>query len=539
VRSAPIELPSDPEALRALALRQHAELAEKSSALDASQQQLAEQAEQIRWLEEYVRLLKHQRFGRSSERHPEAQLGMFNEAEVETDAAEQEEASETLIAAHTRRAQGGRRPLPAWIPRLEIVHDLDASQKICPTDGTALERIGEESSEQLEFIPAQLRVLRHVRPKYACPHCRTGVHVAPMPAQPIPKSLASPALLAHVAVSKYADGLPLYRQETMLQRIGIDLPRATLASWMVKTSELVQPLLNLLREDLLAGDLVQCDETPFQVLKEPGKLATSLSYLWAQRGGGRDAPILLYDYDPSRSGEVPRRLLEGFQGYLQTDGYEGYAEVGRTPGIVHVGCWVHARRKFDEAVKGMRGTERKARSAKESKALQGLSFIRRLYEVERLAKDTTAEERQRLRLEKSRPVLEAMRHWLDEALPRIAPQSLTGKALGYLDRQWPKLVRVLDNGRIPLDTNGVENAIRPFVVGRKGWLFADTVRGAQASASLYSLIETAKANGLEPYAYLRLVFTELPSAATLEHVEELLPWNVDRGKLQAASALQS
>jgi transposase len=351
VLSAPIELPEDPEALRALALRQHAELAEKSSALDAHQQQLAEQAEQIRWLEEYVRLLKHQRFGRSSERHPEAQLGMFNEAEVETDAAEKEEdaASGVEIAAHTRRAQGGRRPLPAWIPRLEIVHDLDASQKICPTDGTALERIGEESSEQLEFIPAQLRVLRHVRPKYACPHCRIGVHVAPMPAQPIPKSLASPALLAHVAVSKYADGLPLYRQETMLQRIGIDLPRATLASWMVKASELVQPLLNLLREDLLAGDLVQCDETPFQVLKEPGKLATSLSYLWAQRGGGRDAPILLYDYDPSRSGEVPQRLLEGFQGYLQTDGYEGYAAVGRTPGIVHVGCWVHARRKFGEA----------------------------------------------------------------------------------------------------------------------------------------------------------------------------------------------
>ena len=511
--------------MRALLLRQHAEL--------------AEQAEQIRWLEEYVRLLRHQRFGRSSERHPEAQLGMFNEAEVDTDAAEkEEEASGTLIAAHTRRPRGGRRPLPAWIPRVEIVHDLEDSQKICPTDGTALERIGEESSEQLEFIPAQLRVLRHVRPKYACPQCRTGVHVAPMPAQPLPKSLASPALLAHVAVSKYADGLPLYRQEGMLQRIGIDLPRATLASWMVKTGELVQPLLNLLREDLLAGDLVQCDETPFQVLKEPGKPATSLSYLWAQRGGARDAPILLYDYDPSRSGEVPRRLLEGFQGYLQTDGYDGYAAVGRVPGIVHVGCWAHARRKFDEAVKGMRGAERKARSAKESKALQGIGFLRKLYEIERLAKDATPEERQRLRHEKSRPVMEALRHWLDEALPRIAPQSLTGKALGYLHGQWPKLVRVLDDGQIPLDTNLVENAIRPFVVGRKNWLFADTVRGAQASANLYSLIETAKANGIEPYAYLRLVFSELPRATTLEHVEALLPRNVDRAKLQAASASQ-
>ena len=523
--SAPIEIPDDLESMRALLLRQHAEL--------------VEQAEQIRQLEEYVRLLKHHRFGRTSERHSEAQLGMFNEAEIESDAAETEEESGVEIAAHTRRPRGGRRPLPAWIPRVEIVHDLGDAQKICPADGTALERIGEESAEQLEFIPAQLRVLRHVRPKYACPHCRTGINGAPMPPQPIPKSLASPALLAHVAVSKYADGLPLYRQETMLERIGIDLPRATLASWMVKAGDLVQPLLNLLREDLLARDLVQCDETPFQVLKEPGKPATSLSYLWAQRGGARDAPILLYDYDPSRSGEVPKRLLEGFQGYLQTDGYEGYAAVGRTPGIVHVGCWVHARRKFDEAVKGMRGADRKARSAKESKAMQGLGFIRKLYEIERLAKDVTAEERRRLREEKSRPVIEALRHWLDEALPRIAPQSLTGRALGYLHGQWPKLVRVLDDGRIPLDTNLVENAIRPFVVGRKNWLFSDTVGGAQASANLYSLIETAKANGIEPYAYLRLVFTELPRATTLEDVEALLPRNVDRAKMQAETAPQS
>ena len=545
MQGAPIELPEDPGALRALALRQHDELDEKSRALGAQQQrvdeqaqQLAGQAEQIRQLEEYVRLLKHQRFGRSSERHPEAQLGLFNEAEVDTDAAEKEDASETLIPAHTRRTRGGRRPLPAWIPRVEILHDLAEAEKVCPADGTTLERIGEESSEQLELIPAQLRVLRHVRPKYACPHCRTGVHVAPMPPQPIPKSLASPALLAHVAVSKYADGLPLYRQETMLQRIGIDLPRATLASWMVKTGELVQPLLNLLRDDLLAGRFVQCDETPFQVLKEPGKPATSLSYLWAQRGGARDAPILLYDYDPSRSGEVPRRLLEGFQGYLQTDGYAGYAALGSQPGIVHVGCWAHARRKFVEATKALRSTERQARTAKESTALQGLGFFTKLYAIERLAKDASAEERKQLRDEKSRPVMVAMRGWLEGALPRIAPQSLTGKALGYLHGQWPKLLRVLDDGRIPLDTNLVENAIRPFVVGRKNWLFSDTVRGAHASANLYSLIETAKANGIEPYAYLRLVFSELPSVTMLEHVEALLPWNVDRAKMQAANAPQ-
>lgn len=515
------ELPDDVEGLRALVIRSQAELAEKE--------------EQIRQLEEYVRLLRHQRFGRTSERQPEAQLGLWNEAEA--DAAAETAAREIEVPAHTRGPRGGgRRPLPAWLPRVEIVHDLPPAEKVCPHDGAGLERMGEETMEQLEFVPAQLRVLRHVRPQYVCPTCHTGVHTAPLPPQPIPKSLASPALLAQVAVSKYVDGLPLYRQEAMLERIGIDLARTTLASWMVKMGELVQPLVNLLREDLVAGDFVQCDETPFQVLKEPGKLATSLSYLWVQRGGSRDRPILLYAYDPSRSAEVPKRLLTGFQGYLQTDGYEGYAALGREPGIVHVGCWAHARRKFDEATKGMRGAERGARSVKESKAVQALGFVRRLYAIERQAKDAAPEERKRLRDERSRPVMEELRRWLDEALPRIPPQSLTGKALGYLDRQWSKLVRVLDDGRIPLDTNLVENAIRPFVVGRKGWLFADTVAGAEASANLYSILETAKANGLEPYAYLRRVFTDLPAATTLEDVEALLPWNVSGASTDVGDA---
>jgi hypothetical protein len=200
-----------------------------------------------------------------------------------------------------------------------------------------------------------------------------------MPPQPIPKSLASPTLLAHVAVSKYADGLPLYRQETMFRRLGIDLPRASLANWMVKTGELVQPLVNLLREDLLASGFVQCDETRYQVLKEPGKPATSQSYLWVQRS----EDVVLYDYDSSRSAEVPKRLLAGFEGFLQTDGYGGYGAIGQEPGITHVGCWAHARRKFDEALKAQKTGSKKKRSPKESKALQGLAFIQKLYQIER------------------------------------------------------------------------------------------------------------------------------------------------------------
>jgi transposase len=512
---APIELPDDLASLREVALRQH--------------EQLVAQAEELRILREHIRLLKHYRFGRKSEQSSDEQVRLFNEAETAVDAAEREETSAVEVAAHTRTPRG-RQPLPAWIPRVEIVHDLPADEKQCAADGTALERIGEEISEQLEFIPAKLRVLRHVRPKYACPTCRTGIHTAPPPAQPIPKSLASPTLLAFVAVSKYADGLPLYRQEEMFRRMGIDLPRASLANWMVKTGELVQPLVNLFRDELLASGFVQCDETRYQVLKEPDKPATSQSYLWVQHAPEVD--IVLYDYDPSRSAEVPKRLFAGFQGYLQTDGYEGYAAIGSEPGITHVGCFAHARRKFDEALKAQKSSAKKHRSIKESKALQGLGWIQKLYQIERQAKEVPPEERHRIRQERSRPVIDKLRAWLSDAIPRVPPQSLTGKALAYLEGQWPKLVRVLDDGRIPLDTNAVENAIRPFVVGRKNWLFADTVRGAEASASLYSVIETAKRSGLEPFAYLRHVFAELPRATTLEQVEALLPRNVDPARLQ-------
>jgi transposase len=530
VTSAAREIPEDVDALRALVLHQRAELAAQGEVLAEKSERIDTLAAQIRQLEEYVRLLKHHRFGRTSEKADPAQRGLFNEAEVLVDAIEKEHKPAGVeVAAHTRSPRG-RKPLPDFLPRVEIVHDLPEAEKVCATDGTPLVRIGEETSEQLEIIPATIQVLRHVRPKYACPACHAGVHVAPPPLQPIPKSLASPALLAHVAVSKYVDALPLHRQETMLARGRSTPMRATLAHWMVRADELVQPLVNLLRDDLLASGVVQCDETPFQVLKEAGKPATSLSYLWVQRS--LDAPVVLYDYDPSRSGRVPERLFEGFQGVLQTDGYEGYTAVGQRPGVVHAGCFAHARRKFDEALKGMRGAERKAKSRKESVALQGLAWIQKLYAIEKSAKDATPAERQHLRDERARPILASLRRWLDDALPRVAPQTLTGKALAYLDHQWPKLVRVLGDGRVPLDTNLVENAIRPFVVGRKNWLFSDTARGAHASANLFSVVETAKANDIEPFAYLRLVFTELPRATALPDFEALLPRNLDRSHLQ-------
>ena len=527
----PTSLPEDIDSLRTLALRQQVQL-------EAQQTHLEARDDELRILREYVRILEHYRFGRKSEKHGgEGQLWIFDEAEAAVVEGDTEDEETIEVEPHTRRKRG-RAPLPDGIPRVEVLHDLPEAEKRCPEDGTALERIGESTCEQLEFIPAKLRVLKHVRPKYACPVCRTGIHTAPLPPQPIPKSLASPRLLAQVAVSKYVDGLPLYRQETMFRRMGVTLPRTTLARWMVQIGELVQPLINLLRDDLLDSGFVQCDETRFQVLKEPGKPATSQSYLWVQRSADPAGPVVLYDYDPSRSAEVPKRLLAGFAGYLQTDGYEGYGSVGREPGITHVGCWAHTRRKFDEALKGQSGKHRK-RTAKQTLAHRGLAYIQKLYKIEKQMGEVEAEVRQRIRDERSRPVMEAMRQWLDASLGKLPPQSLTGKALGYADGQWPKLVRVLEDGRLPLDTNLVENAIRPFVIGRKGWLFADTVAGAEASANLYSLVETAKANGIEPSAYLGRVLTQLPRATTLGDLEALLPRNLDRGTLQDPSRFAS
>jgi len=527
------QLPDDVASLQALLQGRsaaietiNAALEARDAVIEARDAVIEARDTEISQLREYIRLLKSQRFGASSERTHRDQLGLFNEAEQLADccAADEPEEPAVSVPAHTR-GQGGRRVLPAWMERVEIVHDLSDEEKICASDGTALVEIGRETSEQIEFIPATARVLVHVRPKYACPGCKTGVRIAPMPAQPIPKSVASPSLLAFVAVSKYADALPLYRQTGILERIGVELSRATLAHWMVRMGELVQPLVNLMREQLLAHDFVQCDESRFQVLKEPGKAAESPSYVWVQRGAPDDHPLVLYEYDPSRSAEVPKRLFLGFQGILQTDGYEGYGALGREPGIVHVGCWAHARRKFVDALKGV-GKNRKQgakRSTKQSQAEAGLRFIQKLYAIERSVKDATPEERLRVRQEQSLPVVENLRSWLDAALEIVVPRSLTGEALGYLDGQWPKLVRVFDTGHVPLDTNAVENAIRPFAVGRKNWMFADTVRGAEASANLYSLIETAKANDIEPWAYLQRVFAELPKAETLEDVEALLP----------------
>jgi transposase len=514
---APDQLPDDIDALKSLVANQATQLDE----FTARNEQLQSR---VIILQEQLNLALAKRYAASSEKVSPDQVCMFDEAELETQAVAPTEDETVTVPEHTRRKRG-RKKLPEALPRVKVIHELPDDERVCPHDGNPLSEIGEVTSEQLDIIPAKIQVIRHIRKQYAC-SCGQCIKTAPLPAQPIPKSLASPGLLAHITVSKYQDALPLYRQETILKRIGVELPRATLANWMIQAGILIQPLINLMQDRLLAYDIIQMDETPVQVLKEPGKTAQSKSYLWLQRGGPPDQPVVLYDYDPGRGAGVPKRLLEGFKGYLQTDGYDGYNAVVAVNGLTHVGCMAHARRRFSDAVKAQ------GKNKQRGKAHRGLALIQKLYRVEKQARKLKPEPRHDHRQRHARPVLDELRTWLDETLPQVPPTSATGKALNYLHNEWDKLIRYLDDGRLKIDNNGAENAIRPFVVGRKNWLFSTSVKGVKASANLYSLIETAKANGLEPYAYLRHLFTELPKAETVEAIEALLPGSFSEDQIR-------
>ena len=518
------QLPDDIDALKSLV----ADQATKLDHFTARNEQLTTENQhyktQVLTLTEQLNLALARRYVASSEKLSPDQIRLFDEAESEAASAVDVDDDVIIVPAHKRKKRG-RKLLPDNLPRIDVVHEIPESARYCDHDGQLLVEIGEAISEQLDIIPAKIQVIRHVRKKYAC-NCGQCIKTAPLPAQPIPRSMASPGLLAHITISKYQDALPLYRQETILQRIGVDIPRATLANWMIQAGTLIQPLINLMQDRLLAYDIIQMDETTVQVLKEDGKAAQSKSYLWLQRGGPPEQPVVLYDYDPGRGAGVPTRLLSGFTGYLQTDGYDGYNAVVANNKLMHVGCMAHARRKFSEAVKAQ------GKKKKEGKAHRGLALIRKLYRVEKQARKLDPEDRHARRQKQARPVLDELRSWLDEVLPQVPPTSATGKALSYLHNEWSKLVRYLDDGRLEIDNNGAENAIRPFVVGRKNWLFSASVKGVKASANLYSLIETAKANKLEPYAYLRYLFTELPQAETVEAIEALLPGNIDKNQIK-------
>lgn len=480
-------------------------------------------------LQEKLKAYQRKLFMAKSEARGTDQRDMFfNEAEAlaptpDTPPAQEDDAEESIEVAGHQRKKRGRKPLDPALPREIIRHELPESERHCPHDGAALVEIGVETSEQLDIIPQQVRVIQHQRVKYACPCCDQGIKVTPAAARIIPKGLLTESALAWVATSKYQDALPLYRQAALLARFGGDLSRNTLAASMVRVGEAIQPIINLLRDHLLESDLVFGDETVIQVLKERDRAAQTKSYLWAQMNG-TGPPVRLFGYAPGRGGTHAADLYAGIRqgAVLMTDGYEVYNGIARAHGLVHLGCWAHCRRYFVEAEAVI---PKKARGA-EQPATQFISAIAELYAVEARAREKTAAERAQLRAQRSRSVLTRIEAMLLTHLHSVAPTSLLGKALHYLEAQWPKLIRYVENGTWPIDNNACENAIRPFVVGRRNWLFADTVAGANASANLYSLIETCKANRIDPFGYLVNLFRLLPRAQTVDDFEALLPWRL-------------
>lgn len=493
---------------------------------DLEKQNQADQT-RIEYLEERIRLLQNELFGRKTEKHKSSetdqlQLCLFDEPELQ-----EPEKTDTITIPEYTRKKRGRKPLPKDLPRKEVFHDIDESEKVCAC-GCQLSRFGQEKSEKLDIIPAKIQVIRHIRYKYACKNCEgveddgPTVKIAPLPVQFISKGIATPGLVAHILVSKFEDALPFYRQEKIFNRLGVEISRSNMCGWAIKAAEYCDPLMELLHRKILSGPLVNIDETPVQVLQEPGRSNTSKSYMWVFRGGPPDKQILIYQYHPTRSGRVPNDFLKDYQGYIQTDAYSGYDALGRRPGIYPVGCWAHARRKFMEVVKAGSG------KGKKGHAETAIEYISRLYAIEKKAHkdELTPEQVVTLRQEKSKPILEEFEVWLNNLSGKTPPKGLLGKAVNYTLKNWPQLVRYLEQGYIRPDNNAAENAIRPFVVGRKNWLFSGHPKGASASSCLYSLIETAKACGLRPYDYLRYLFDRIPFAKTESDYEKLLPQNL-------------
>jgi transposase len=467
------KLPDDPEKLKKII----AELEQKNQ----------KKQKRIDYLHEELRLAYANFFGPKSEvfRGKSPQLSLFDMPEPD-DLEKEPEEDNVEIPAHLRKKRG-RRPLPEELPRIEVVHDIADEEKVCQC-GASLSKIGEEVSEKLDLIPAIIRVIKHIRPKYSCKSCEgveddgASVKIAPVPPQIIPKGIASAGLLAHILCGKFEDALPFYRQEKQFARLGVDLNRASMCNWAMKVAQQCTPLLELLKKDLLSGPLINADETTVQVLKEPGRSPTSKSYMWIYRGGMVSSPTLLFEYHPSRSGDVALAMLRDYAGVVQTDGYKGYNFLDTQDNVVHLGCWAHARRKFIEADKA------RPKKGKAGSTTIALNFIKNLYKVEGDAKRKGLEGKELVIYRKKHavPLLKKFNKWLKKKSLNTTPQSLLGKAVSYTLKQWKRLEAYITVEDATPDNNLAENAIRPFVVGRKNWLFAGIRRGKSKCCHLLS-----------------------------------------------------
>jgi len=481
--------------------------------------QVKEYEKIIKLYEEAERLSKLQKFGASSEKS-KFQINFFDEVELEEAINDLEDQLPEDEQQTKKKPRKKRQGFSDKLARVRIELTLTDEEKVGATN-TFFTKVKEE----LDIIPAQAQILEYWQEKavFGEEIGDTTIISAKRPIHPLGKSIASMALLAYIIVSKYADALPLYRLENILKRYGGNITRTSMANWIIRLDDVFKPLINLMKEHQLSSDYLQADETRVQVLKEDGKVATSDKWMWLVRGGPPKQPVVLFNYDASRSEAVPSRLLDGFSGVLQTDGYAGYNKVCCDNEITRIGCWDHARRKFMDA---SRATPAKKKGNKVSKADVAISKIRKLYAIESKIKDMDAEQKTQQRKNLSKPLLNDFKGWLDNNISKVPKDSLTYKAIYYSVNQWDLLIGYCDDGKLNISNALAENAIRPFAIGRKNWLFSDTSRGAHASATCYSLIETAKANGIEPYQYLHYVLRHIADAKTVEDIEALLPWNM-------------
>lgn len=485
--------------------------------------------DQVNNLVEIIHILRKEKFGPSSEKthrpDVEGQLSLFNEVEIEARAAAPEPISRGEKGYVRQNKRTKREELIKELPVREVLCESAPEDQYCLQCSSDLRPIGKEIvREELEYIPAKLQIVRYVRMSYECPKCkhseRPYIQKALTPSSLMSHSLASPSSVANVMYQKYVNSVPLYRQEKDWERLGIALTRATMANWVIRCSEdYLKPVTEHLRKEVLKRDVIHCDETPVQVLKENGKKPQTKSYMWVYRtGNDTKAPIILYDYQPSRNGDHAVTFLKDFTGYVHSDGYSGYNKLN---GIVRCGCWAHQRRKFIEAIPG-----RKAKDAPLTNAEIGRDYCNRLFEIEKELTDLSPDERYNRRLELEKPVLEAFWSWLESLV--VLNGSALGKAVTYAKNQKPYLENYLLDGRCSISNNTAENSIRPFTVGRKNWLFSDTPKGASASAAVYSIVETAKANGLEIYTYLEYLLLYMPDCDWQNHPEDLddlMPWS--------------
>ena len=498
------------EQLRELARDLIAQIAQHSQQISSKDREILYRQAKSDQLTHEMAVLKRWKFGRSREQLDAAQASLLDETIDADIAAIEQELQDLAPAAKTDKEPASkpkRAALPLELPRVELHHEPDTTICNC---GCQLKRIGEDVSEKLDYTPGVMTVQRHIRGKWACASCETLIQ-APVPAQIIDKGVPTSGLLAQVLVAKYSDHLPLYRQETIFARSGYAIPRSTLGAWVGVCGVQLQPLVDALKETMLSHAVLHADETPVAMLK-PGNKRTHRAYLWAYAPGAfEDLKAVIYDFCETRAGEHCRAFLGAWKGSLVCDDFGGY-KAGFANGITEAGCMAHARRKFFDLHV----------SNKSTIAEQALDYISQIYDVERDVKHLVADERMHIRQTRSKPLADAFAQWMLLQRTKITDGSATAKALDYSLKRWTALSRFLDDGQLPIDNNWIENQIRPIAIGRNNWLFAGSLRAGQRAAAAMSLIQSAKLNGHDPYAYLKDVLARLPTHKNSQ-IEELLP----------------